>query len=306
MTGFETKNSGPAIRRERDLGALVARIRALEAGRPAGMSRSSHGARPPLALGIAPLDARLGGGLQAGCLHEISGPAGDAAAAGFAAMLLGLFSRRGPVAWIAARRARLYAPGLAALGLDPRRLVLVEATRGAERAWAFEEALRSGVPAAVLAELEEPGFVASRRLQLAAGSGTTGLLLAQGRPPAAPSAARSRWRIASASSTPRIAGLACGDDAGDRGLALSIGPGAPRWRVELRRGPGATTGAWTIECGAGGPQLADAALPGDDMDLAGNAGDGDQGRRQESFLRPGAEDPLPLVPLPAARQARAR
>ena len=159
----ETGNGDRGSRHGRDLGALVARIRALEASTAPGTMRGDHGARPPLALGIAPIDGRLGGGLQAGCLHEISGQAGDAAAAGFAAMLLGLFAMRGPVAWIAARRARLHAPGLAALGLDPERLVLVEAPRAAERAWAFEEALRSGVLCAVLAELDDPGFVASRR-----------------------------------------------------------------------------------------------------------------------------------------------
>ncbi|MFM8680850.1 MAG: ImuA family protein [Alphaproteobacteria bacterium] len=269
------------------------------------MRGTSQGVRPPLALGIAPLDARLGGGLQAGCIHEISGPTGDAAAAGFAATLLGLFSGRGPVAWIAARRARLHAPGLAALGLDPRRLLLVEAPRAAERAWAFEEALRSGIPAAVLAEIEDPGFVGSRRLQLAAGSGTTGLLLAQGRTPASPSAARSRWRVASARSAPRIAGVAGATESEDRALALAIGPGAPRWRVELRRGPDATSGAWTIECGSQGLRLAEAA-PQDATDFAGKTGDADRGRRQASRAAAAQADPLPLVPVPAARQARAR
>jgi protein ImuA len=300
------KGNGSSWKRHgRDLGALVARIRALEASAAApGTMRGGQDGRPPLALGIAPIDGRLGGGLQAGCLHEISGQAGDAAAAGFAAMLLGLFAMRGPVAWIAARRARLHAPGLAALGLDPERLVLVEAPRAADRAWAFEEALRSGVLCAVLGELGDPGFVSSRRLQLAAGSGTTGLLLVQGRAPASPSAARSRWRVASARSAPRIAGA---EDAtsGDRGLALAIGPGAPCWRVELRRGPGATSGAWTLECGSRGLRLAD----GDQQDaaaFAGKTGDADQGRRRPSRASAGEADPVPLVPLPAARQARAR
>lgn len=293
------------VRRGRDLGALVARIRALEASAVPGTMRGGPGARPPLALGVAPIDGRLGGGLQAGCLHEISGQAGDAAAAGFAAMLLGLFAMRGPVAWIAARRARLHAPGLAALGLAPDRLVLVEAPRASERAWAFEEALRSGVLCAVLAELDDPGFVASRRLQLAAGSGTTGLLLVQGRTPASPSAARSRWLVASARSAPRIAGAEDATPCVDRGLALAIGPGPPCWRVELRRGPGAASGTWTLECGSRGLRLAD----GDQQDaaaFAGKTGDADQGRRSPSRASAGEADPVPLVPLPAARQARAR
>lgn len=304
MSGI--KNGDHASRRGRDLGALVARIRALEASIAPGTIRGTgKGARPPLALGVAPVDERLGGGLQPGCLHEISGPAGDAAAMGFAAMLLGLFSLRGPVAWIAARRARLHAPGLAALGLDPGRLLLVEAPRATERAWAFEEALRSGVPAAVLAELDDQGFVASRRLQLAAGSGTTGLLLVQGRAPASPSAARSRWRVASARSAPRIAGVADIDGSEDRGPALALGPGAPRWRVELRRGPGAASGAWALECGSRGLRLADEDKQ-DAVAFAGKTGDADQGRRIPSRASAGETDPVPLVPLPAARQARAR
>ena len=55
---------------------------------------------------------------------------GLAAASGFCAALLGALSRRAamPVLWVTRDRT-LYGPGLAALGLDPARLVIVRARR---------------------------------------------------------------------------------------------------------------------------------------------------------------------------------
>src|SRR5262249_46565551 len=113
-----------------------------------------------------------GGGLARGAVHEILGMGGDeedgALAAAFAALILGRFEiGKGLVLWCLPR-LDLYGPGLAAHGLDPRRIVLVHALRDAEILWAMEEGLRSQGIVAVVGEVGSLPMAASRRLQLAA------------------------------------------------------------------------------------------------------------------------------------------
>lgn len=204
---------------------LRARIRRLEGGMPADAVAGSRLA----ALGDPRLDGHLpGGGLPRACLHAISG--GDGAATGFCAGLLArLAGSRGTVLWCR-RDADLYGPGLAAFGLAAERLIVVRARRPADVLWAMEEALRSGVPAAVLGEAVAVEPIAARRLQLAAeAGGVTGLLLTGDG--GMPLPAASRWRIAAAAS------------AGDGGF-LSV---TPRWRVELLSCRGGRPGEWMME-----------------------------------------------------------
>jgi protein ImuA len=112
----------------------------------------------------------------------------------FALALAGRLS--GAVLWMQDARARdgLYAPGLAAF-IDPARLVLARPTGPLAVLQATEEALRSGAVPLVVAELAEaPDLTASRRLQLAAGTGGgRGLcLIPEARLRA--NAAETRWR----------------------------------------------------------------------------------------------------------------
>lgn len=89
----------------------------------------------------------------------------------FALALAGGLS--GPVLWVQDARGRdgLYAPGLAAF-LNPARIVVARPTGPLPVLQATEEALRSGAVPLVVAELAEaPDLTASRRLQLAAGTG---------------------------------------------------------------------------------------------------------------------------------------
>jgi protein ImuA len=218
--------------------------------------------RPILPLGLAVDRVLPGGGLARGCLHELCGAPERAAAAGFAAVLLGRLSADGHALWIGPR-GDLYAPGLAAQGLPPERLIVVRARGRDARLWALEEALRSPGLSAVLAEVDRLSLTQSRRLQLAAeATGVTALLL---RPLAAcdaPSAAVTRWTI-----TPLPE------------AATGAAPRAwqpPRWRVELVRCRGGRTGAWAIAWREGGLHeipgaLALAAEPGDRPDQARSA-----------------------------------
>jgi protein ImuA len=147
--------------------------------------------RPPkgrtaLSLGLSCLDAALaGGGLVRGGLHEfLPGPA-DAACHGFVASLLSGLPP-GPILWCRHREKgdllgqadMPYGPGLAALGLDAARLILLRPGSADDALWALEEALRCPALAAVVGDGVSPGPVALRRLQLAAeDGGALGILI---------------------------------------------------------------------------------------------------------------------------------
>ena len=226
---------------------LQDRIRRIERG---GAHR--HGVLP---FGVAALDAALPeGGLALGALHEILGAGPDeedaAAAAGFAAGIAGRL-RGGVVLWCLKQRD-LYGPGLAAHGLDPARVVIVQAARDDDILWALEEGLRAaGSPggiAAAIGEVERLPMVASRRLQLAAErSGGIALIVRRWRTGdaaaaerARPSAAMTRWQVtplpSAADGVPETRGLV----------------GRPRWRVALLRCRGAEPAEWNLPVDLGG------------------------------------------------------
>jgi protein ImuA len=247
--------------------ALLDQLRA----RLARLDHADRTCRPILPLGLTAVDRILpGGGLARGCLHELCGAPDRAAAAGFAAALLGRLAAGGHALWIGPRDD-LYAPGLSAFGLPPERLIVVRAGPRDARLWALEEALRSPGLAAVLAEVDRLTLTQSRRLQLAAeAKGVTAFLLRpltacdapSTAPTAAPTAAMTRWRI-----TPLSVGAP--DDA-------PHGWRTPPWRVELVRCCGGSTGAWAIAWREGGfheitGALALAAEPGDRPDQAKSA-----------------------------------
>jgi protein ImuA len=219
------------------IASLRARVAALERGLGAAPSL------PCLPFGISELDGRLPGrGLALGAVHEVfaGGPAVEhgAAPALFAA---GVLARRpGPVVWIIARRD-LYPPALARAGLDPGRIVFVEARHGALRA--MEESLRHPGLAGVACEHGgRLDLTASRRLQLAAeGTGALGFVLRRSRrfdDPAldAPSAASTRWRITGLPSRPLLP------------HAPDVpGLGRPVWRLDLLRCRGAQAASIIVE-----------------------------------------------------------
>ena len=149
-----------------------------------------------------------GPGLAGGVLHEITaGHADRPAAFGFLLALTAaaLGARPGPAVFIAARRAVAdfglpYGHGLAQMGLDPGRLILVETGKDKDALWALEEALRSPAQPAIVAGALGGGLdlTPSRRLNLAAALHATPLVILRGARATGTSAAATRWRIASA------------------------------------------------------------------------------------------------------------
>jgi len=219
-----------------------------------------------LPLTLPPIDDRLPrGGLPLGRLHRVAGAGGDpagAAATGFAARLLARLQRRGPVLWCATADD-LYPPALAALGLDPDRLILVRPRDETGVLAVTEEALRTPGFGAVLAEAARADLLAERRLQLACEArGTTALLL-QRRPIAprsgrtAASAAVTRWTVAPAPSG---------------GSAAWVGPA--RWALDLTHSRGGLPGRWIVETEDGTDRLAVVA------ELADHATEADDASRR--------------------------
>ena len=225
------------------LASLRAEIARLERGKPISEGPEA------LPFGVAAIDAQLpADGLLLGAMHELQAAGPDtetgAAPALFAA---GILARRpGTVVWIG-RDAEVFAAGLLDAGLDPRRVVFVDA--GKSGLLAMEEALGVADVAGVVCELEgRLDLVTSRRLQLAAeGSEVLGLLLRRSRrfdDPVLrqPSAAATRWRIGM---LPSPAALAHAPDI--------PGLSRPLWRLELLRCRGGEGGSWIVEgCDAQG------------------------------------------------------
>lgn len=186
-----------------------------------------HRRRERLPFGVEAIDGRLAdGGLRLDALHEVAAatahPSDDASATLF---LAGIAARAwGPVLWVV-RRRDLFAPGLYQAGLAPHRVLYAEAADDAELLALMEEGLRHRCLGAVIGEAKRAATASTRRLQLAAEGGRTIALLlkrharAEADPFAVPSAAVTRWRVASAPSAP----------------IPTAGLGRPRWDVSCVR-----------------------------------------------------------------------
>jgi protein ImuA len=225
---------------------LRARVRALER-HPSALGRGIR----TVPLGVPEIDAALPWrGFPCGALHEviIGGGGGHGAALGFAAAVLGKLAGDGGYALWCRRDSGLYGPGLAAFGLDVRRLVVVLARSETDVLWTMEEALACAGLAAVLGEAHAVPPIALRRLQLAAEkSGVAALLVRPERAGASPAA--TRWRVGAAPSRPtagffrwQVELLRC--RAGGSGLAERTAHG-PREAADAR--PGAWPRAWILD-----------------------------------------------------------
>jgi len=202
-----------------------------------------------LPLGVESLDSALAGGLALGRVHMLCGrPGHDGALTGFAVALLRRIlaqtDEAAPVVWCPAAAGggsgMLYAAGLAALGLDPGRLLIVDSPSPGARLAALEDILRTEGLAAVIVEYDRVSQTSdywmrlARRAQLAAeASGVTGLLLGW---PVAASGFDSLWHIAPSSLGKSSAPAA---PSGHLGRDLSQHSSwHPCWQVELRHARG--------------------------------------------------------------------
>jgi protein ImuA len=191
-------------------------------------ARSSAGL---FALGAAGLDARLGGGLARGALHELCWGADDHGAVSSFALMLALCAQgegARPLLWVREDKGermhgRLYGPGMAELGANPDDMILVHAPDTLSALRVGADILGCMGLGAVVIEpfgaARALDLTASRKLVLAAErSGVAAFILREGESRFS-SAAATRWQIAARPSQ-RLAGEA---------------PGQPRLGVELVR-----------------------------------------------------------------------
>jgi protein ImuA len=174
-----------------------------------------------------------------GAVHEFmsSSPESAAATGGFVAgILASLMKKGGATIWISAYRTIL-PPALQSFGIAPDKIIFLDLHKEKEMLWAIEEALKCEGLAAVVGELPELSFTASRRLQLAVEqSRVTGFILRYNPRSNNTTACVTRWNI-----TPLPSQL---ND-------TMPGVGFPRWQADLLKVRNGKPGNWQLEWVAG-------------------------------------------------------
>ncbi len=156
-----------------------------------------------------------------------------ACAAGFVSAILSALLHTGGVAiWISASRT-IFPPALQSFGIEPDHIIFVDVPHQKELLWVMEEALQCDSLCAVIAEIRELDFTASRRLQLAVEkSRVTGFILRNNPRSINITACVSRWKITPLPSL----------------LENNIpGVGFPRWHVALLKIRNGKPGSWPME-----------------------------------------------------------
>jgi protein ImuA len=206
-----------------------------------------EGYRPPAATAIPIELGPMGKAFPhavfpVGTIHEFltDGAENGAASGGFISGLVAALMASGGVAvWICspASSRKIFPPALKRFGIDPGSVIFFELKTEKEALWAMEEALKCEGLAAVVGEVREVNFTASRRLQLAVEqSRVTGFLLRDNPRTKHGIACAARWRVSSLASESR------------EGMP---GLGNPRWNIELEWVRNGHPGSWQMEWSAG-------------------------------------------------------
>ena len=142
----------------------------------------------------------------------------------------------GAVIWIGSTHS-IFPPALHLFRLVPDKIIFINLQKETAMLWAMEEALKCEGLAAVIGEIKELSFTASRRLQLAVEkSRVTGFIIRNNPRAISTTACVTRWKITALSSEM------------EDGLP---GVGFPRWNVDLLKVRNGNPGKWQIECKAG-------------------------------------------------------
>ena len=169
-----------------------------------------------------------------GAVHEFisSSEEDNSASIGFITGLLSsLIGISGIAMWISYNR-RLFPPSLKNYNVQPDRMIFVDLKNEQDLLRAMEEALKCGALSAVVGELKDISFTASRRLQLAVEeSQVTGFILRSNFKKVNTTACVSRWRITSLPSA---------------SIEDLPGVGFPQWKVELLRIRNGRPGVWNF------------------------------------------------------------
>lgn len=191
-------------------------------------------------LGLGPiLSAFPGNCFPLAAIHEMICPAleDSAATSGFlSSVLAGLMQPGGAVLWISAAR-KIFPPALVHHSIEPERVIFIDIRKEIDILWAMEEALKCEGLAAVIGEVRELSFTASRRLQLAVEqSHVTGFVIRHKPRNLHANACNARWRISSlpSMSEDRLPGI-----------------GFPKWKVIIEKVRNGKPGQWELAWASG-------------------------------------------------------
>lgn len=174
-----------------------------------------------------------------GAVHECISTNTENLAAGkaFISIIMAALMKDGSAAVWIGNTKNIFPPALASFGIAPEKIIFISLKKEKEILWTVEEALKCEGLAAVVAEIKELSFTASRRLQLAVEqSRVTGFLLRHNPVSFSTTACVTRWMI-----NPIPSLLKDG----------MPGVGFPRWKVELLKVRNGKPGSWEVECIAG-------------------------------------------------------
>ena len=158
------------------------------------------------------------------------------ASAGFVAGILSSLMRNGSAGiWIASSPT-IFPPALVQFHISPQHLLFIQLKKEKEILWALEEALKCGSVAAVVGELQDLSFTASRRLQLAIEKSGVPLFLLRHRQKNFSTSCVTRWHVQPAPSET------------EEDLP---GVGSPRWKIDLLKVRNGYPGSWIIEWRSG-------------------------------------------------------
>ena len=114
-----------------------------------------------------------------GAIHEFVSyePHDAASTTGFISALTALFMKESGLCLWVGNEKKIFPSGLKHFGIEPDRIVFINAPKQRDALWIIEEALKCEALTAVIGDVKELGFTESRRLQLAVErSGVTGFI----------------------------------------------------------------------------------------------------------------------------------
>lgn len=200
-----------------------------------------EGYKPPASgnydlLGLGALESAFPNGVfPKSCVHEFVCASTEHAAASnclITGILSALMKDGGICVWIG-RARRIFAPALAAFGVEPHRVIFVSLDKDSDTLWVMEEALKCPGLAAVVCELREVDFRQSQRFQRAVEhSRVTGFVLRNALTKLGSTACAARWQVQPLPSAD-LYGLP--------------GPGFLRWQVDLLKVRNGQPGKWILE-----------------------------------------------------------
>jgi protein ImuA len=188
------------------------------------------------ALGLGEMESAFPGKtFPRAAIHELISSSSEEASStnAFIALVLGkLITQSSSCVWISTK-SKIFPPALKSFGIEPERVLFVNAWKLKDALWTIEEALKCDALCAVVGEISELSFNDSRRLQLAVEKSKVTAFIHRHKPKTITAVACvTRWRISPIASA----------------FPYELpGVGFPRWEVELLKVRNGRPGKWLVQ-----------------------------------------------------------